>query len=100
VQAVFSVFLAVAASVMAQASSPPPSETAPPPPAVQAAQASPADKAADKDPVICHQVMPLGSRLPQKVCARKSAMEQQQRDSRHTLEDVQTRSRGPFVPPL
>jgi hypothetical protein len=99
---VFSVLLAVAVSVMAQASSPPPPEATPSAPAA-AAQTGPqvaqADRAPEKDPVICHREMPLGSRLPQKVCARRSAAEQQQRDSRRTLEDIQTRSRGPFATP-
>ncbi|HEX7946256.1 MAG TPA: hypothetical protein VF495_16425 [Phenylobacterium sp.] len=91
----FSIVLAVAASVMAQASAPPPSEPAQSsaPPAASAAQPP------EKDPVICKSVMPLGSRLPQKVCARKSTLEQQARDGRRTVEDVQARSRGPFIPP-
>ena len=95
-----SVLLAVAASVMAQASSPPPSEPAAVPPAAQAApNPAEAGKPPAKDPVICRQEMPLGSRLPQKVCARRSAVEQQEREGRRTLEDIQTRSRGPFASP-
>ena len=97
---VFNAFLAIAVSVMAQASSPPPSEPAAVPPAAQAApNPAEAGKPPAKDPVICRQEMPLGSRLPQKVCARRSGMEQQRQDSRRTLEDIQTRSRGPFASP-
>ena len=91
----FSTLLALA--VMAQAGSSPPAAPAAAPPTTQAA--AQAANAPDKDPVLCHRVTPVGSRLPQKVCARKSILEQQKRDGRRVVDDIQAHSHGPFIPP-
>jgi hypothetical protein len=53
----------------------------------------------EKDPLVCRTETPVGSRLPQKVCLRKSVREQMRRDSRKVLQDVQQSGDGPFKTP-
>jgi hypothetical protein len=63
--------------------------------ALLAAATPPQPAKAEKDPLVCKSETPVGTRLPQRVCVRKSERERQQRESRTSLEDVQTRSKGP-----
>ena len=55
-----------------------------------ATQAPPA-----RDPIVCKSETPIGSRLPQRSCMRKSERDRLQRESRKRLEDIQSASGGP-----
>ena len=50
---------------------------------------------AEEDPVVCRSEIPIGSKLPVKVCVRKSDRDRQKRDSQEALQLIQRRSDGP-----
>jgi hypothetical protein len=80
--------LAVASPAFAQ----PAEEPAP------AAQVAPeAQPPEPKDKVVCRREIPLGSKLPVTRCERKSVIDEDRRRGRDFLEDVQIKSRGPFL---
>ncbi|HEY0649774.1 hypothetical protein [Phenylobacterium sp.] len=49
----------------------------------------------DPDPLVCRSETPIGSKLPVKVCVRKSDRDRQKRDSQEALQLIQRRSDGP-----
>ena len=61
-----------------------------------AAPASEPVKTAQKDPMVCTSETPVGTRLPVRVCMRKSERDRLQRDSRTSLEEIQAKSKGPI----
>lgn len=66
-------------------------------PAAPAARA--AATPAAKDPIVCKSETPMGSRLPRKSCMRTSERDRLRRESRKTLEDIQSAGDGPFKIP-
>ena len=68
-------------------------ETAPP----AAAPSAPAIAAPAKtdDPMVCRSETPIGSKLPQRICVRKSERDRQRRESEEALQLIQRRSEGP-----
>ena len=50
---------------------------------------------AQEDPIVCRSETPIGSKLPVKVCVRKSERDRQKRDSQEALQLIQRRSDGP-----
>jgi hypothetical protein len=58
---------------------------------VAAAEPAPTQTAAakPKDEVVCHNEVVAGSRLPVKVCLRRSQKEQMSQDGRDTVEKLQ-----------
>jgi hypothetical protein len=93
------VLIPVLTAALALMQAAPETNVAAPAAAPAAASAATPAKKPEADPLICRDQTPLGSRLPQRVCRRKSEIERAQRVSRSLTEDAQTRSRGPFVSP-
>lgn len=50
----------------------------------------------DPDPMVCRSETPIGSKLPVKVCVRKSDRDRQKQDSQEALQLIQRRSDGPM----
>jgi hypothetical protein len=57
--------------------------------------AVPAKPAAEADPLVCRSETPIGTKLPVKVCIRKSERDRQKRDSQEALQLIQRRAGGP-----
>lgn len=56
---------------------------------------APAKAPKDPDPVVCRAETPIGSKLPVKVCVRKSDRDRQKQDSQEALQLIQRRADGP-----
>lgn len=97
-------FLAVLAAIVtfAPAETPPTPAPAPPPgaeapPAAAPATATPPAAAPKEDPVVCRNQVVAGSRLPVKVCMRRSDEEARKRSGQDALNKIQNSNglRGP-----
>jgi hypothetical protein len=47
--------------------------------------------AAEKDPLVCKNVIPAGTRVAQRTCTRQSDLDRAKRDGREMLDEVQRR---------
>jgi hypothetical protein len=64
-------------------------------PAAATPAAPPAKAAAkDQDPIVCHDDPVPNSRIPTRICLRKSVAEQMARDSARALSQMQTTTAG------
>jgi parvulin-like peptidyl-prolyl isomerase len=93
------IVLIAAGALMAESAAAQPAAPAPAPvvvanPTVEGYAPPKAPK--DPDPLVCRSETPIGSKLPVKVCVRKSDRDRQKQDSQEALQLIQRRSDGPM----